>query len=278
MRNKKKYNIAADIVVNDILHYSRYDSGSLPKITGKQFKIDGVHNTVEEVYEKLEIEINEVYVINHNYWDEANQDKIKRILNEAKVKGYSSNSFYFNRVLDKVYKSTTNWKNILNDILSLNEKDYTFEKVEESYGNILLPTFNKSDFHLENVWLVVDASGSMNDKDVSKAYSEIVKIIKSFDSVDLKVSFFSTFVTKPKKVKSLKELKETFNKIESSGGTSFSVIFDKLNSLNKRPLAIIIITDGYAPMPDKKRSKGIPVFWAINNDDITPPFGHLIKV
>ena len=40
----------------------------------------------------------------------------------------------------------------------------------------------------------------MNDKDVSKAYSEIVKMINSFDSVDLKVSFFSTFVTKPKKL------------------------------------------------------------------------------
>ncbi|NLL35813.1 MAG: hypothetical protein GX257_11000 [Clostridiales bacterium] len=117
----------------------------------------------------------------------------------------------------------------------------------------------------------------MNDKDVSKAYSEIVKMINSFDSVDLKVSFFSTFVTKPKKVKSLKKLKETFNNSKSGGGTSFSVIFDELKSLNKKPLAIIIITDGYAPMPDKTRSKNIPVFWAINNDNITPPFGHLIR-
>lgn len=278
MRNIKKYNIAADIVVNDILINAGYKYGKMNIITGKDFKIDGVNNTVEEVYDKLNIQTTKTLVTNHNHWNDKYRDKAKSIINDAIKKGFTSSEQLFNRLILKSDQAKTNWQNILSDILSLNEKDYTFTKVNEIHDSILLPIFNEQEFHLENVWILVDVSSSMSDEQVTKAYSEIYKIINSFERVKLYVSFFSTFVTKPLKVKNVKTLKTAFNQMNSSGGTSFEIIFDYLNNHIKLPIAIVIITDGMATFPEKERSKSIPVFWAINNNYRKPSFGHLIRV
>lgn len=277
-RNHKKFNIAADVVVNDILVASGYTYNNLPLISGKMFEIDGTMHSVEEVYEKLPIDVKEVYVDNHGFWSDENREGIKKILNDAYEQGSSSSSYLINRMIEGSLKSKTNWREILLNILKQNEKDYTYQKVDNRFGDILLPTFNESELNLDNVWLLVDVSGSMNDNDVLNAYSEINRLISSFESFKLDVSFFSTFVTKPKEVTNKRELKDTFKSMKSGGGTSFDVIFDYLPNLKKLPVAIIVITDGYARFPDKSKAKNVPVFWAINNDRVEPEFGYKINL
>ena len=44
------------------------------------------------------------------------------------------------------------------------------------------------------------------------------------------------------------------------------------------PVSIVIMTDGYAPMPEEKMANGIPVLWIITNEDITPPWGKVARV
>jgi predicted metal-dependent peptidase len=277
-RDREIFNIAADIVVNDLLVFSGYSYGELPIILGRNFETNGLNNTVEEIYDSLDKSSVKCRVINHNYWTDTNRDYANKIINEAIKKGYSNETSYLNRYIKSLIESKTNWKSLLNEILKSNENDYSFQKTDKRYEDLLLPDFTNQEESLDNVWLLVDVSGSMNDHELVKGFGEINKIISSYDSVNLIISAFSTFVTYPKKVRSSSDLKKMTKGLESGGGTNFQIIFDYMLKLEKLPIAIIIITDGYAQFPDKSKTKNIPVFWAINNNSVKAPFGYNIKI
>lgn len=44
------------------------------------------------------------------------------------------------------------------------------------------------------------------------------------------------------------------------------------------PQSIVILTDGYAPFPDEKRARGIPVLWIIDNEEIEVPWGKIARI
>ena len=63
------------------------------------------------------------------------------------------------------------------------------------------------------------------------------------------------------------------------GGTDFGVIFDYVRKeMVTPPASIIILTDGYAPFPQKRAAMGIPTLWLINNEDVTPPWGKIARI
>lgn len=35
---------------------------------------------------------------------------------------------------------------------------------------------------------------------------------------------------------------------------------------------------GYAPFPDEKRARGIPVLWIIDNEEIEVPWGKIARI
>ena len=47
---------------------------------------------------------------------------------------------------------------------------------------------------------------------------------------------------------------------------------DSNNMQDKLPASIIILTDGYAPIPSEKEAMGIPVLWLINNKNVSSAF------
>lgn len=44
------------------------------------------------------------------------------------------------------------------------------------------------------------------------------------------------------------------------------------------PAALIMLTDGYAPFPPKNKLPDVPLLWAIDNEDVKPPYGKTIRV
>ena len=62
------------------------------------------------------------------------------------------------------------------------------------------------------------------------------------------------------------------------GGTSFTIIFDYVRNLDKKPSSIIILTDGIAPFPKEGDAMDIPVLWIINNDKVNPPWGKVARI
>ena len=44
------------------------------------------------------------------------------------------------------------------------------------------------------------------------------------------------------------------------------------------PVKIIILSDGYADFPDEEMAMGIPVLWIINNEEVMPPWGKVVRL
>ena len=48
--------------------------------------------------------------------------------------------------------------------------------------------------------------------------------------------------------------------------------------MDNPPVSIIILTDGYSPVPPKSAAMGIPVLWLINNTEVDPPWGKVARI
>jgi predicted metal-dependent peptidase len=284
-----KYNIACDIVVNDILLSYKFDKGNLPIIKGIQYHIIGRNKTVEQVYDKLPKNTKVIGFDVHDFWElqpheqEHIRRKISDMMKKANEKGYSNgHAELMSRIFgaNGLAANKTNWKHILEHILIKDIFDYSYLRVDQRYQNVLLPEFMNADDTLQDVWFVIDVSGSMRDDEIGEMYKQIQNILRIFKSVSCYVSFFSTYITSPQKFRSKKELYQALSHVKSTGGTDFHVIFTEAkNRFQLRQLkALIIMTDGYAQYPEYNPLSHTKVIWAINNEQMNPPFGQVIRL
>lgn len=285
-RKHNKFNIACDIVVNDILKHMKFSYENLEPIHGEMFDLDGVLYSAEYIYDKLPIE--EIPLIcSHDFWDKDDKDikpmtgKIKGIIKDYIGKGFSLDSHHLleRLVENHIFKPKTNWKDLLKRVIEKDLYDYSFNRTDRRNNEFLLPDFLETEETLKKVWFLIDVSGSMSNDEISRAYLEIISIIENYKTVCCEVSFFSTMVTTPIRFTTGKELKNAMAKIKSTGGTNFSILFDSLHLFypNTKPKTMIILTDGYANYPDKSVARNMNVFWAINNNN-KAPFGTTINI
>ena len=129
--------------------------------------------------------------------------------------------------------------------------DYSYSRPnrrQSVYGNILMPSLVEQ---VPNIAVIVDTSGSLNDRMISQALAEVENILKSTSqkihliSCDAKVHF-------SKQVSSIKGVK-----LLGGGGTDMRVGIKEALSAKLKPDVIIVITDGYTPWPSQvpKRTK-----------------------
>ena len=126
---------------------------------------------------------------------------------------------------------------------------------------------------------MVDTSGSISDKALTAAYSEIKGAIDQFDGkVEGWLGFFDAAIIEPKPFSSLEEF--LVIKPAGGGGTDFQIIFEYVAQYMESdpPEYIVILTDGYAPYPKEELANNIPVLWLINNDEVTPPWGKIARI
>ena len=184
------------------------------------------------------------------------------------------------RLLGEMNKAQTDWRTILNEFVQEELVDYSFFPPDRRFddGDFFLPDFNEKDDSVENILFMIDTSGSMSDKMITAAYSEIQGAIDQFGG-KLKgwLGFFDAAVVEPKPFITEDEFK--IIRPVGGGGTDFGVIFDYVcKEMVTPPASIIILTDGYAPFPQKRAAMGIPTLWLINNDDVTPPWGKIARI
>ena len=132
---------------------------------------------------------------------------------------------------------------------------------------------------VDNLWFVIDTSGSISIEALSNAFGEVKAAIEQFDYLTGKLSFFDTRVSEPKDFDSIEDLKN----IEpvGGGGTSFHCIFEYMKEkfTDEYPTAVIVLTDGYASYPDEAIALRVPVLWIIageNREDA--PWGVTIHI
>ena len=184
------------------------------------------------------------------------------------------------RILEELHKAQTDWRIILNDFIQEEVVDYSFYPPDRRFDGspFFLPDFNGTDEKVEDILFMIDTSGSMSDKMITAAYSEVKGAIDQFDG-KLRgwLGFFDAAIIEPIEFSNEEEFRVI--RPAGGGGTDFQIIFEYVATrMTKQPASIIILTDGFCPFPQEKLSLGIPVLWLINNEDVDPPWGKVARI
>ena len=185
------------------------------------------------------------------------------------------------RLWKQLKRPQTDWRTLLHHFICEEITDYSFMPPDRRFDDspFFLPDFNEKEETVRNILFMADTSGSMSDTEVSEAFDEINGAIEQFNG-RLKgfLGFFDAEVVPPKPFENFEEFKGV--RPIGGGGTDFAVIFDYIREKmsSEMPSCVIILTDGYAPFPPENKAMGLPVFWLINNEEITPPWGITARI
>ena len=279
-RHPKKFNIACDIVVNDLLAHHGFDSGNLPIIHGSAFKIRGHRTHAEQVYDQLPSRTKTQGFDDHSLWDMFDGPAVKSILERIQHMPHSSK--LLKRVLPNTQKKPwPSLREMLSQFFVKKTPDYTFERIDPRFSDVYLPSFQPHHEVMEDMWVVIDVSGSMEKELLTRLYQGFMDAFSQYASLNVQLSFFSTVVTPPQPIASVDDFKEAFDAIRSTGGTDFSEIFMQFPKLFKttHPSVTIIVTDGFGNPPDLSLDPGNETWWAITNSHpFKPHFGQRVTL
>lgn len=230
----------------------------------------------------------------HSHWKEEEDDGYEDDLWTARIKNAAEavqireaatscgkTPVFATRILKELQDGQIDWRIILQNFIQEEINDYSFSPPDRRFDDspFFLPDFNEKEERVKNVWFVVDTSGSMSDKAVAAAYSEICAAIEAFNGhLEGYISFMEAAITEPVPFSNVDELMDI--KPVGSGGTNFAAIFKYLEGhlAEEPPSYIVIITDGYDFFPKEEAALGVPVLWLINNEKITPPWGKVARI
>ncbi len=234
----------------------------------------------------------------HSKWDtlteeekrELHDEWLKRILDADTVVSILESSKTFGgppmgakRLIGSLRNGQLDWRTVLTDFIQTEINDYSFSPPDRRFsdGDFFLPDYNEEVEKVSNVWFLIDTSGSISNKAIVAAYTEIAGAIEQFNgAVQGLLSFTEVFVTDPVPFETLDDLLAI--KPVGGGGNDFGEIFRYMqkNMLDNLPAYIVIITDGYDRFPEEKEAMGVPVLWLINNNDpnVSPPFGKVARI
>ena len=310
---KKAYNIACDIVVNsNIIHEMRkaIGSGSHKILVGGEEPmhlapngIEGYYYTADQVYEML-LErkadpdydsdiltslLEESRLDDHGVWDTIPENSLlsdeweQTLIKAVRSCEYGVPMGIRKLVDGYVHRSLLNWKAILHDFIQIvsDEHDYLFSKPDKRYlyGDIILPSFAETDTEkVENIWFLIDTSGSVSGRTLTALFGEMRSAIEQVGNLSGKLSFFDDTVTEPQDFNDADSIVKITPK--GGGGTSFKNIFDymKENMQDDLPKAVIVLTDGLCSYPDEEAAMGIPVLWILINNTDEAPWGTTIHI
>ena len=225
----------------------------------------------------------------HGKWKKTNSGNradvwAKRVSDAAKIAqstgGCGSVPLGVERTLKELSAPILDWRTILAEFVEEETVDFSFSPPDRRFDGspFFLPDFNDTCDRIENLLFMIDTSGSVSDKDMTRVYSEVSGAIERFDGrLSGLLGFFDTEVYGPFEFDSVEEL--TKIKPKGGGGTSFHSVFRfiKNRMSEKPPYCVIILTDGQASFPEESAAMGIPVLW-IMTGDIEAPFGKCIKL
>jgi predicted metal-dependent peptidase len=222
----------------------------------------------------------------HELWDggeEVDQEwknKMARALVVLKSMGKEAStglSSPMNRRLDEIMSPTLDWKTLLQNFLqpSLYDYDYAPPSRRPSESDFIMPEFKASDGAIENIQIMIDASGSIDDKSLSVFLDEICSLISLFEGhIKGYLSYFSNEITTPAPFSSKEEAKAV--PVVSSFGTNVIEAFRELADYwkNEKPTAYIFLTDGEFVWPEENAAMGVPVLWIFNKKGVKAEWGQ----
>ena len=232
-------------------------------------------NTTED-FQMGEFALNKVMEQNAELWGEDIffiEELNMKIMDCILYKSHGTISGNLIEVIKKQIEHKLDYKNILKSFrasLISSERVLTRMKPSRRYGFLNFGSKYSFSTHL---LVAVDVSGSITKEEIELAFS----IINRFFKYGIKTLEFFAFDTAIKGSKNnIKKPSKEFE-VEGRGSTNFQCVFDYVISKPKFD-GIIIITDGYAPLPDIYSIHPQKILWLFNNKNNYEKLSNNFKV
>lgn len=280
-KQSELYNIACDIVVNSFIYqaYNIEKIADIPLIHQYQGQ-EGYLYTADEIYDDLLNKNIKQYknIDRHDIWKILCHDhQLSSQMNikiQSLLKKYPhSLNHQLRKVIDLSLNHHISWKELLYQYLTSYNNDYSFQKRDMRFfdQDYFIPDFIEEDKRLHKIMIAIDVSSSITDKHYTQFIQEVI-YLKNLIHFEGYISFFNTKITDPIQLDHF-QLSD-FKHIQGYGGTSYDIIFEKINSFfQKEKLdCVIIFTDGYCQFPPPPPQQ---VIWILTRK-INVPFGQSI--
>ena len=282
--NPRGYNIAADCAIN--CHIEGLPDGALYP---RQFGLED-NQSSEWYYEKLKkecenegkdfddlIEGKGDTVDDHSMWDEFDDDiveeKIRNIaekaIKEQEKKGWGNIAGNLAAQIIAANKPIVNWKKevrwFINKLVLMGRK-HTRMRPNRRYG-ITSPGTKRN--YTSKLLVAFDTSGSVSDTQLEYFATELNGMI---DHVKVDFIQFDTQIYGDPEPFGKKARKID---IKGRGGTCFAPVIELADEL--RYDGLVVFTDGYAPFPDRPRTR---MLWAVcdQDKDVEFPYGKKVVI
>lgn len=178
------------------------------------------------------------------------------------------------RLVEELLEPILPWRDILRRFMTEKANDdFTWARPNRRLigSGTYLPARRSEDAAGEMV-VIIDTSGSIGIKELTEFASEISSIHKDVKPKKLHVIYCDAAIAHIDTFGPEDELK-----IEphGGGGTSFRPPFVWIENNCPDVKCAIYLTDGYGDFPEEQP---FPVMWAINNDQVIPPFGEHLQL
>lgn len=266
------FNIAADAEVNQYLDKRNLPEGCVDLIgqypglaqkAGAKFYYDFLQQQKLNRSVKLDeekggqsyAELGKV-LDDHSTWkeigdiSEAEKELVTEALNKTLVEAYQSAKGrgtipgsleeYIGKLLDR--KQIFNWKAYFRRLIGNAEEIWvkvSRKKESKRFGG----GAGIKKVHYSNILVGVDTSGSVSSDELREFFTEMRHITKA-KNVVVDVSEFDSIIHRTYRFNG-----KFTGKIEGRGGTDFQPVVDQYNQNRKKYSALIIFTDGFAPIP-----------------------------
>jgi len=279
-RNMRKWNIAADYVINH-------------QLIERGFKMParGLHDpqyagmSTEQVYDLLpENPTQECDMdIEHDEGgagktaDDQLSNDIQDILVRASIQSKMSGDKPgtvpgdIEIFLDRLLNPKLPWNRILQKyIQSFAKNDYSFRKPNRRF----FPKYHLPSLHGEkliNMAIAVDASASVSDEDFQVFVTEVNSILRMMKPEKITLVQFDTQIKSVDEVRNSEELMRV--RFSGRGGTQIKPVIYWANE--NKPQLLMVFSDGEFRF--RGDSTKVPVIWVIHNDEsFTAPFGKVL--
>ena len=299
-RDPHIWNIAADIVVNDLIQ--RNTSFKLPKgaIIDNQFR----DKSVEYIYEKLlkdesfksyklaiadiatqiegersnavvDTEIANVDEI-EGYW----KDKLEILKNNYSGDGSDTQGSLpggISQEINSILEPEVDWRHALWKFVGKTPADFDDIDRRFIYKGLYLEGLLTESIELS---VCIDTSGSISGALLDQFIGELQGILRSYPHVQCNLYWADTEAYGPYELSKIEDLPSALG----FGGTSFVPFFNKVKKdsiqdfMNNNRVSIYF-TDGYGDFPDHIPND--PVMWLVSKDGLETnqfPFGEVIRI
>jgi predicted metal-dependent peptidase len=207
---------------------------------------------------------------------------LRQKLSDAYMQNIGKMPGRMERYIKEFLESKIPWHNkILKYVKqSIEPVDYHYKKPhKKSYQlGIYLPGIKKEKIEVD---IVVDLSGSIDEKSYIEFISEIYSIIKSFPVIESNIYFGDVNITMEKNIKksNLEDLKSI--KPTGGGGTDMERIFLEIAKKRKHSKLLICLTDGFTTISERNKTP-FNIIWVVCRKGIKNrnyfSYGEVIKM